>query len=391
VLVDGFPAFRQAYEAGRRMQVYDQFISIATDGRQVGVHVVVAADRVAAIPSSLGSMISRRLVLRMASENDALMGGIDAEALAGAPPGRGFLDGSEVQVAVLGGSAGVAGQSAAVQALAAHLHQRAGRAPAPPVGTLPEVVRLGELAPRDASGRPSVGMADETLAPLGVSFDDPLLVVGPPRSGRTSALATLALALRRAAPAGTTAKAPRLVYIGEGRSGLATAVRFDEQIVAGPEFESRLAELARQVGEEPVPGRWAVFLDDAPRLSSLPQEAKVTDVVEAAVRSRQIVVAEGETGAMGSSWGVLKVLKAARHGIALVPDQFDGDAVYKTPFPPLARSDYPPGRGIYVHGGRLTRLQVALPDTETASSTGAARANGAGSAPRSQPDGSVVR
>jgi S-DNA-T family DNA segregation ATPase FtsK/SpoIIIE len=361
LLVDGFGAFRQAYEAGPRLRIFDQFASLVADGRQVGVHVALTADRPASIPSALGSMIPRRLALRMASEGDALSAGVDAEALAGAPPGRGFLDGSEIQVAVLGGSASTADQAAAVQALADDLVAKVPRPPAPTVGRLPELVRLGELPPVDAAGRPTVGVGDEDLGPLGVSFEDPLLVVGPPRSGRTSALATLALALRRARSAGT---APWMVYVGDGRSGLRAAVPFDESVVTGADFEDRLVALAKRLVEEPHPGAVAVFIDNAPRLAALPQEPRVADVVDAAVRSGQIVVADGETAAMGSSWGVLKVLKAARHGLALVPDQFDGDAVFKTPFPPLQRADYPPGRAIYVARGRLARLQVALPDIE---------------------------
>ncbi len=73
------------------------------------------------------------------------------------------------------------------------------------------------------------------------------------------------------------------------------------------------------------------------------------------------VFADGETSAMGATWGLLQTLKATRSGIVLVPDQYDGETVFKTPFPKLSRADYPPGRGLYVRDGLAHKVQVALP------------------------------
>ena len=64
LLVDGIGAFRESYEfrPAHAFPVWGAFTAVATDGRQVGVHVVVAGDRAASVPTSLGSTIQKRLV-----------------------------------------------------------------------------------------------------------------------------------------------------------------------------------------------------------------------------------------------------------------------------------------------------------------------------------------
>ena len=62
LLVDGMAAFREAYDYSNLTKWFTTFVQIATDGRQVGVHVIVTGDRPNAIPTSLGSSIQRRLI-----------------------------------------------------------------------------------------------------------------------------------------------------------------------------------------------------------------------------------------------------------------------------------------------------------------------------------------
>jgi S-DNA-T family DNA segregation ATPase FtsK/SpoIIIE len=119
LLLDGMGAFRDAYESSVSSPWFSVFSQIATDGRQVGVHVVVTGDRSAAIPTSLSSSIQRRLVLRLANADDYGMLGLDSDVLVPASPaGRGILDGLETQVAVLGGDPYVAIQAREIVALA---------------------------------------------------------------------------------------------------------------------------------------------------------------------------------------------------------------------------------------------------------------------------------
>ncbi|HET9691209.1 MAG TPA: FtsK/SpoIIIE domain-containing protein, partial [Acidimicrobiales bacterium] len=70
LLVDGIAAFRSQYEGNENSRWFETFLSVAAEGRAVGVHVVVSADRPGAVPVALGANLQRRVVLRMADPAD---------------------------------------------------------------------------------------------------------------------------------------------------------------------------------------------------------------------------------------------------------------------------------------------------------------------------------
>ncbi|MCP4380553.1 MAG: FHA domain-containing protein, partial [Hyphomicrobiales bacterium] len=351
LLVDNIGTFRTEYEVGPHARYFDVFQGIAADGRQVGVHVVVTADRANAVTAGLNSVIQRRLVLRMASENDLLFLGVSTDSFdSSAPPGRAFLGGNEVQVAVLGGSSNTSRQAAAIDRLAADLAEM-DREPAPAVRRLPEQVTLGQLPPL-ADGLPSIGIADDTLAPVGFVPEDVMLIVGPPQSGRTTLVASVALSLARA-------KSPELIYLGAGRSPLKSLVPWGRSAAS---FEG-IAELAHTLTAEldsggPPP---AIFLEDVASFASTDADMPLQDLVKAVRTAGGFLVAEAETSTMGS-WPLQAAIKASRYGIALQPDQLDGDTMYKVPFGRVARADFPAGRGFMVRSGVARRVQCAVPD-----------------------------
>lgn len=354
VLVDGMGAFRQAYETTAGGRWFEVFQQIAADGRQVGVHVVVSADRPSAIPTALASVIQRRLVLRLASEDDYLSLGVPADVITSASaPGRGVFEDLEVQVTVLGGSANTARQAATIERLAAELASSTERAPAASVERLTDRVTLAEL-PALVDGLPALGIADDTLGPVGFVPEDVLLVVGPPQSGKTTTMATVALSLHRAKP-GT------MVYLGMGRSLLRSVVPWAVEAIGADE----VADCARQLCDEISSGAGpsAVVLEDLSAFLGGPAEMSLQDLLKACRSAGVFVATDCETSSM-ASWPLHLAAKAGRHGIALQPDQFDGDTIFKTPFPRMSRAEFPPGRGIYVRRGTGRRFQGALPEVE---------------------------
>jgi S-DNA-T family DNA segregation ATPase FtsK/SpoIIIE len=361
VLVDGIAAFRQAYEVGERARWFDVFQAIASDGRQVGVHIVVSADRNASLPPGLAAVVQRRLVLRLANEVEYGLLSAPPDAFSAAtPPGRGFLDDGEVQVYVLGGTANTARQAAAIARLAETMPKTVDRTPAPAIGRLPERVRLGDL-PAEVDGAPALGIADDTLAPVGFAFSGAFAVVGPPGSGKTSVLATLALSVQRAQPK------TQLIRIGPRPSPLQPLARWSEQAQGADEAAALAAELAERLvaggnGQHPV----FIVVESLPEFLDGPADMPLQELFRAARVAGAVIATDAETSAMASSWPLLQAVKASRHGIALQPDQIDGEAVFKTPFPRLSRPEFPPGRGLYVRGGRILRVQCALPEVDPA-------------------------
>jgi S-DNA-T family DNA segregation ATPase FtsK/SpoIIIE len=76
--------------------------------------------------------------------------------------------------------------------------------------------------------------------------------------------------------------------------------------------------------------------------------------------SEHMLIGEAEISRASGSIGVLGEWKAGRQGIVLKPDTYDGEAIFKTAFGRVKRSDFPVGRGIFVQAGRSVTVQMPL-------------------------------
>lgn len=157
VLLDGYSGAMSALERVDGGRLLERLERLIPDGPSVGVHFVLTADRRAAVPSSLTSVITSRLVLRMAEKDDyALVGvrpGLGIQAAM--PPGRGYIQGTtEIQVAVLSGG-DPADEARALAALVADARERSTVA-VRPLLRMPAHVDLAKLpAPPRRSSCPS--------------------------------------------------------------------------------------------------------------------------------------------------------------------------------------------------------------------------------------------
>jgi len=355
ILLDGFTAFRQQYESADGGRWFDALANLAADGRRLGIHLILTADRPASLPARFSSQVQRRLVLRLADDNDYFAAGVEAGALTpDSPPGRGLVGRAEFQVAVLGGATETTQQARAISQLAAAM-RRQQVSDAPRVEQLPEIVRLSEL-PATADGRPAIGVADDSLGPVGFKPEGVFLISGPPSSGRTTAAATAMIALDRAAPGVVP------VLFGGKRSPLAS-LGIWQQIATDPaEVAEAAAQIDKAAGSSEGVRRYAVVIEAVSEFLSTTADAPLAAMIKTLTRLGHVVIAEAETSALGGAWPLLNAVKSGRTGLALQPEQGDGTMVYKTDFPRSRRADYPPGRGLLVEGGRVRLLQVAIPE-----------------------------
>ena len=81
-------------------------------------------------------------------------------------------------------------------------------------------------------------------------------------------------------------------------------------------------------------------------------------LLQAMNNSEHLLIGEAEISRASGSIGVLGEWKTARQGIVLKPDTYDGEAIFKTPFGRVKRSDFPVGRGIFVQAGRAITMQM---------------------------------
>nr|WP_206153847.1 FtsK/SpoIIIE domain-containing protein [Cellulosimicrobium aquatile] len=356
LLVDGIGAFRESYEfrPAHAFPVWGAFTAVATDGRQVGVHVVVAGDRAASVPTSLGSTIQKRLVLRLASEDDYLTLGVPKDVLSlTSPPGRGVLDENEVQVAVLGGDPNVALQARELGKLRDAM-TRLGIPQAPGVERLPDGFALESL-PEVTGGRPTIGLDDLDIAPVGLPARGTFMLSGPPGGGRTTALVTIAQAVRRA-------RAGRVVYLSPRRTSISALDAWDTVATSPEEVVTLLETLTQAIeGGSLRPGTLTVLVESVTEFTGTPAEQPLVAFVRAATRAEQLVVGEAESSTWGQAWAIAQPFKAGRTGLLLTPGDLDGDTLLGTGLGRIRRADFPPGRGFLVVSGRARKLHVALP------------------------------
>ncbi|WP_282858606.1 FtsK/SpoIIIE domain-containing protein [Pseudoclavibacter helvolus] len=362
LLVDGIAAFREKYEYGAAQysQLFTVFAQIAADGRGLGVHIVMTAERPNAVPNSVASTVQRRIALRLASEDDYGALNVAKDILnQTSPPGRGILDGNEFQFALLGASSNVAVQAREMDELAEGLRAIDADAPAP-VRRLPQRVSLSDLPERSRRGL-VIGVDDRTLGSAVVECRGAFMIAGPPQSGRTTALATTAAAVER-----FDAQIQR-VLLSPRRSALHQLRGWGRQAV-GPDAVRELAETLTPLleagdsneTEQEAGKRFALFIEHLPEFSSTEAEMALDQLVKTAVRHEHFVVGEGESSTWGQAWTLAPAFKSGKRGLLLVPGEMDGDSLLGTNLGRVRTRDFPPGRGFLVQGGNAEKIQVAV-------------------------------
>lgn len=359
LLVDGLSAFRDNYEVeSGRAQAWSAFQRVVAEGRPLGIHVVMSAERPGALPTSLAGSVQRRLVLRQADENAYSILDIPKDVLTPAsPPGRGVFagDSEEAQIAVPGGSTSPADQAADLEQLAERMRAQ-GVVTAPPVHRLATFIALSTL-PTSVDGLPVLGVADDDLQPCGFEPHGTFMLAGLPGSGRTTVLGALCASLRRFLPDG------RLYYVGGRRSPVHAANRWTQAAVTADAAAALARSLLPDLSEPPADGAPIVLvIESITDFLGGPGEQALAEAVKTARRNEHFVLAESETSTWGSAWPLVAEVRNGRRGLVLQPDHLDGDALFRTAFPRMGRAEFPPGRGVYVESGKLRRVQVPVAD-----------------------------
>jgi S-DNA-T family DNA segregation ATPase FtsK/SpoIIIE len=209
-----------------------------------------------------------------------------------------------------------------------------------------------------------VGRGGDTAAPVTLDVSGGALVVGPPGSGRTSALDLLARHVARAgALRGVVTRDDTLAAAaGPGTSVVRRYAPADvgallDAVAAGAR-ETGLED-ARENGAPGPPG--VVVVDD---LDVLVQLCVVEgERLAAACRDGLVLLASATTGGAASALrGPLADLRGSRAGIVLAPGERGSTEVFGRGLEWLAEPGRPrPGRGVLVQGARLTPVQLALP------------------------------
>lgn len=358
LLIDGWEGFLSAYDRLDGGEPVETFLRLLRDGPAVGLRAVVATDR-SGLTGQLPSLMPRRLVLRMADPLDYSLAGLHPRQVpATLRPGQGLIPGEpaiEVQVALLSSDPGGPAQVAALHEAAATATRRTATRPGRPgplqVAALPHQVSFAEAASRVTGPAAPLwtllGIGGDEASPIGVDLaagGGALLVAGPPGSGRSTALVTVA---NWHAGRGTAVAvvAPRRSPLREVAGVLGNF---------GPAEADRLRAAAADHPDRPL----VVVVDDGEVLLDSPVESVLTELLaEHAERPLGLVVA-GSTDALAAIYrGITVEVRRGRVGLMLNPSgPLDADLVGAK----LPRGLHPrPGAGVLCRRGETTPVQVA--------------------------------
>jgi S-DNA-T family DNA segregation ATPase FtsK/SpoIIIE len=354
LLLDGFAQFKADWDSTTvRMPFYNVVMRILGEGRPLGVHVVATADRAGAVPTAVSANVTKRIVLRLSDESGYQVLGVPKDVLGDrSAPGRAIVEGLETQVSVLGGTANVAEQSKALAAVAERL-RAAGAPEAPEIGALP-VSFPASLLPHSAGAEPVLGLADDTLAPIGFEPVGTFAITGPPQSGKTNAMRAVVDAVRRFDPA------VRLFHLAGRRAQLGDHAAWMRSATSVDEVKSLAKELVDVVGDATLDGRLMIVVENVTQFADTDAERPLKELFQAVNRSDHFLIGDADVSTLSSGFGFVGDFKAGRRGVALRPDSFDGDSVFKTPFPKVKRAEFPEGRGIFVQNGRTATVHLPV-------------------------------
>ena len=360
LLVDGFSSFNERFDKSDRYQWQALFQQIVTTGRQVGIHAVLTNDGGRGIPSSIQSAVGTRLVLRMSSSDEMSMLNVPSKLTKDMdlPNGRGFaswLGMAEIQVACVSDDASGVGQvEELLRRAAAFAAAGPARAAAPPA--LPERHVLSGHAPGPALSAP-LGVADLTgeLVRVDIARQN-VVVLGPPVSGKSTALETLARGLR--ASSGDL----MLVAIGGAGSPLAGLDVWDASGFSRASH-ARIAETiwTTVADDEGVTPRIVLFVDSAEDVEDYDVERPMESLVK---RECVRLVVASEPGTLAKAYsGWLATLRRNRAALMLQPEsRVDVETSLDVRVSLRPGQSFPPGRGVLAVNRGWSLVQVGMVD-----------------------------
>ena len=345
LLVENAGAVLEALEVDGERDAPGRLLTLVRDGPALGVVTVLTVPHDRSLSSRVAGLVPQRLVLRLADSASYLSLGLvprDLPTLGGL---RGVVVGSglEVQLAHVPDSAAMA--------------RTVSEQTAPPA-QLPRAIRT--LGPRmtrhelsGAHGRIdderwslTIGLTP-SFRPVALELPPGVhaLVTGPPGSGRSTALVSLAHAAL-----GATAGDARLLIVAPRRSPLAVVGGGAVVVADSQQLDAALAT----VGTDPC----LVLIDDVELVSA--ELARSLAALAEVTNDRRRLVAAGKAESLRAPGSWTMALRHGRTGVALQPAPGDGD-VFRTTLPLRPSLAPAPGRGFVISLGTALQVQLVVP------------------------------
>ena len=337
--LDNFGGFADAYGEPGDMMARNLMARIVADGPGVGMYTIITAKHPGDIPTRIASLVGSKIAFRLADRYEYSGLGIPAVEPP-LDPGRAFESGSGREIQIV-----LPHQDGLQAAVAANQWGEPHAAPWQ-IDVLPQEVSVADLGVVGSIAEDEwflpLGIGDTSLLPSGWVLRDGehALVTGPARSGKSTALATIAAVAKATRPdLIVSALTPR-------RSPLGGVAAVDRTITL-----DSLAELDDSVAH-------LVLVDDAELVAASAQLSRLANGRRRGLR----IVAAGSADAIRGLYGHwTQDLRRSRIGCALRPNlATDGD-LWQTQLPRRGPEHFPAGRGYLLSDGRAELVQLGRP------------------------------
>ena len=337
LVIDDLGGLSRAHDPVREQSVHEALERIWADGPSVGVTVAVSLRRGADLPPAMAATVGTVLLHRVGDPSDALRFGVK-ESTEAFGAGRVLRAGDHAIAQVIRDAPSLA------ESVLARINCVAPSVVPHEVGVLAAVIAASavgasaQVGPVETELLVALGDRDLSISPLRLHRGEHALILGPARSGRTNALAAIAMACGEFCV---------IVTDGSGND----------------------SELAARAGREPVgveslaeavsSGPMVVLIDDCLNIADV--NGHLADLVVSPPVGVHIV-ASARPDRFRSAYGHWAAdIRSSRLGILLKPDPIDGDLLGVS-LP--ARLELPnlPGRGVLVADSESEVVQVVRAD-----------------------------
>lgn len=354
VVIDGWEVLAEACDRLDHGALTDRLLAVLREGHGLGIRAIVTGDR-AALSGRVGRAFPQRYLLRPSDDTDLVLAGLRPEHVPTHwPPGRMLRveDGAHLQVLLR--SPGSVSSISSIESVSGISGVPTDVMPWRVVD-LPSALSLSELPPDPR--RPIVlGLdgGDGGWCVIGGQGRRRVVITGSPGSGRSTALAGIALQAARAGRA--------VCVVGDEHGDLARLTQAGLRRLGWDQDEDLIA-LRRKHPD------LVVLADDIERHLDAPAVPALEQISDLAERDGGLVAVSGDAAVLAMRPRGLGPA-VARGRVTLVlgsPTPMDGDLAGQR-LPRVARVI--PGRGWLVAGRTATPIQVATPGSTTGAAAG---------------------
>lgn len=224
---------------------------------------------------------------------------------------------------------------------------------------------------------PPVESASVGFAPVGLPAAGLGVIAGPSGAGLSTAAVTCAAAYARwAAASGAPTHCVLLTFVKDGLRRAPMRARAASpraaqgvmwhRIACGEDEVAALArELTLRLGEKPprlagpATERTVVVVERPTEAEGTAALTELVALAKVARRADALVLFEFEQGTGAGVWDLFSALKQPTWGLALQPDEGESQSPFRERLGRVKRTNFPPGRGFAIEGGRVTPIHVA--------------------------------